>query len=58
MASRSYKQWLRALQVALWMSYLAVAVDSYLRHHDNLSIAMICIGAVGFCIQLIAFRLS
>lgn len=58
MAARFYKPWLRALQVTLWMAYLAVAVNSYLRHYDKLSIAMICIGAVAFCIHLIELRSS
>lgn len=58
MAARSYKPWLHALRVTLWMVYLAVAVNLYLLHHNKLSIAMICIGALAFCIHLIEFRFS
>jgi hypothetical protein len=58
MAARSYKPWLHGLLVVIWISSSVVAVESYLRHRDNLSIAMVCIGAAAISIHLIGLRFN
>ena len=46
----------RILSLIIWIAYLGVAIGSYLRHHDNLSICMIVLGVLGILIGMRLLR--
>ena len=52
------KRKLRAVSVIIWALYILVALASYFRHHDGMSIAMIVTGVIALALSITLFRID